>query len=53
MFTNYRPAAALLLLALSGVALAADAPVAPALVSTADHRAQSPEIAIGRTIRST
>ena len=47
MLRNYRTNAALLLLALSGIALAADAPVAPALVSPADHKAQSPEIAIG------
>jgi hypothetical protein len=40
-------AAALLLLALALPALAADAPSAPTLVSTADHKAQSPEIAIG------
>ena len=47
MFMTSRPAVALLLVALSGIALAADAPAPPALVSTADHKAQSPEIAIG------
>ena len=48
MSNPYRPATTLLLLlALGGLARAADAPVMPALVSTADHKAQSPEIALG------